>query len=51
MSSIASFASTHHSAIIYTQLGVIVLLLLACTFNGVVPVCHWLFDCDHAVVH
>jgi hypothetical protein len=26
---------------------VIALFLLACTFNDVLPICHWLFKCDH----
>lgn len=46
-----SFLSRHHVAIIYAQLGLIALFVLACAFNGVLPVCHWLFGCDHAVVH
>jgi hypothetical protein len=24
-----------------------VLFLLACTFNGVLPICHYIFGCDH----
>ena len=51
MSSMQSFLERHHAAIIYAQLGLIVLFVIACTFNGVLPVCHWLFDCDHAVAH
>lgn len=51
MSSIASFVERHHQPVIYLQLGVIAFFLFACAFNGVLPICHWLFNCDHAVVH
>jgi hypothetical protein len=26
---------------------VILFFLAACTFHDVIPVCHWLFGCDH----
>jgi len=47
----AELVERHHRGIIYSQLGVILFFVLACTFNGVLPVCHWLFNCDHMIVH
>jgi hypothetical protein len=29
--------------------GIIVFFLLACIFNDVIPICHWLFRCDHGM--
>jgi hypothetical protein len=27
--------------------GVILFFLLACILHDVIPICHWLFGCDH----
>jgi hypothetical protein len=51
MTAIAETAEKHHQLIILLLLGVIVFFLLACTFNDVLPVCHWLFGCDHRFGH
>lgn len=51
MTAIAVFVETHHKLIIALLGGVILLFLFACTFNGVLPICHWLFNCDHMVMH
>ena len=51
MTAIAEAVERHYLGIIYSQLGVILFFALACTFNGVLPVCHWLFNCDHMIVH
>lgn len=47
MSKVTAFLAKYHRAIIYTQLGLIAFFLLACTFHDVLPICHWLFKCDH----
>jgi hypothetical protein len=39
----------HHQGIIVGLLAVILFFALACTFHDVVPVCHYLFGCDHAM--
>jgi len=37
-----------HPRIIVTVLGLIILFFLtACLLHDVIPVCHWLFKCDH----
>jgi hypothetical protein len=51
VTAIARLVERHHKPIIYLQLGVILFFALACTFNGTVPICHWLFNCDHMVIH
>jgi hypothetical protein len=35
--------------IILLLAGVILFFLIACIFNDVIPICHWLFNCDHLV--
>lgn len=51
MAAIAQFIDRNHRVIVYVQFGLIVFFLLACIFNGVLPICHWLFNCDHMVMH
>jgi hypothetical protein len=51
MTAIALSVEKHHKLIIAVLVGVILLFLFACTFNDVLPICHWLFKCDHMVMH
>ncbi len=51
MTAIAVSVEKHHKLIIALLGGVILLFLFACTFNSVLPICHWLFNCDHMVIH
>jgi hypothetical protein len=37
----------HHRTIIYSLAFVVVFFAAACTFHDVIPVCHYLFGCDH----
>ena len=39
----------HHRAIIFSLAFVVVFFAAACTFHDVIPVCHYLFGCDHAM--
>jgi len=39
----------HHRAIIFTLASVVVFFAAACTFHDVIPVCHYLFGCDHQI--
>lgn len=37
-----------HPRLITAVLGAVILFfLLACLLNDVIPICHWLFGCDH----
>jgi hypothetical protein len=47
MTSIAAAVENHHKPIIASLLSLIVLFLIACSFNDVIPICHYLFGCDH----
>lgn len=47
MATVYAVMEKYHRLIIFSLLGVIVLFLLACTFNGILPICHYLFGCDH----
>jgi len=47
MTAINQSIERHHRLII-ASLGAIILLFLAsCTFHDVLPICHYLFGCDH----
>lgn len=35
--------------IIYSLAFVIMFFVAACAFNDVIPICHYLFGCDHAM--
>jgi len=43
------FLEQHHRLIIGTLTSVIVLFLTACTFHDTLPICHYVFGCDHAM--
>jgi hypothetical protein len=47
MHAINTWIDQHYRSIIYS-LGFVVLFFAAsCTFHDVIPVCHYLFGCDH----
>ena len=37
----------HHKSIIALLALVIVVMVLSCTFHDAIPICHWVFGCDH----
>ena len=39
----------HHRPIIFTLAFVVVFFATACTLHDVIPVCHYLFGCDHGM--
>ena len=47
MSAIAVAVEKYHRLIIVSLVGVILLFLFACTFHDILPICHYLFGCDH----
>jgi hypothetical protein len=47
MTALTATLAKYHRAIIVVQLGVILLFLFACTFHDILPICHYLFGCDH----
>jgi len=49
MTALAETVERHHQLIILVLVGVILFFLLACTFHEIIPVCHYLFGCDHGM--
>lgn len=47
MSAINDTIERHHRPIIATLGGLILLFLVACLLNDVLPICHYIFGCDH----
>jgi hypothetical protein len=47
MTAVAATVENHHQLIILALVGVILFFLSACTFHDVLPICHWVFGCDH----
>jgi hypothetical protein len=47
LSGFSGYMERYHRIIIAALFGVIVLFLFACTFHDVLPICHYLFGCDH----
>ena len=39
----------HHRVIIAALGFVVVFFAFACTFHDVIPICHYLFGCDHGL--
>jgi len=39
----------HHRGIIFSLAFVVVFFAAACTFHDVIPICHYLFGCDHGL--
>jgi hypothetical protein len=37
----------NHRLIIYTLAFVVLFMATSCVFNDAIPVCHWIFGCDH----
>jgi hypothetical protein len=48
MTTIAESVENNHRAIILSLLSLIVVFLVACTFHDVMPICHYVFGCDHS---
>ncbi len=47
MNTFALAVERYHRLIIVSLAAVIVLFLFACTFHDILPICHYLFGCDH----
>jgi len=49
MATINAALERHHRPIIFTLAFVVVFFATACTFHDVIPICHYLFNCDHGL--
>jgi hypothetical protein len=47
MTALANSVEKHHRLIILSLMSAIVVFLAACTFHDVLPICHYVFGCDH----
>jgi hypothetical protein len=47
MTAIAESVERHHKPIILSLMALIVAVLASCAFNDAIPICHYLFGCDH----
>ena len=48
MNALNESVERHHRPIIYTLLFVVLFMATSCVFNDAIPICHWIFGCDHA---
>ena len=49
MAPFADSIERHHRPIIAVLSLIIVVFVVSCTFHEVIPICHWLFGCDHSM--
>jgi hypothetical protein len=49
MTAMSATIEKHHRKIITALVLVIVFFAAACTFHDLIPICHYLFGCDHAM--
>jgi hypothetical protein len=47
MTSLAQSVERHHQLIILSLGAIIAFFLASCAFNDVLPICHYVFGCDH----
>ncbi len=47
MATIARTIEEHPKVVAAVLAGVILFFLAACIFHDAIPICHWLFRCDH----
>jgi len=47
MTKITESVETHHKTIILALLSLIGVFLIACTLHDILPICHYVFGCDH----
>ena len=41
--------ATHHRPIIFSLAFVVLFFAVSCTFHDTIPICHYLFGCDHGL--
>ncbi len=47
MNALAVTVEKYHRIIIVALIGVVLLFLFACIFHDILPICHYIFNCDH----
>jgi hypothetical protein len=49
MNTETGFLERNHRAIIFSLAFIIVFFAASCTFHDLIPICHYVFGCDHQV--
>lgn len=49
MTAINAVLEKYHRPIIFTLAFVVIFFATACTIHDVMPICHYVFGCDHAL--
>ena len=49
MATINASIEAYHRPIIFSLTFVIVFFAASCTFHDVLPICHYIFGCDHGL--
>lgn len=49
MATVNESIEIYHRPIIFSLAFVIVFFAASCTFHDVIPICHYLFGCDHGL--
>ena len=49
MSTISESVERHHKLIITVLALIILVLASSCLFHDVIPICHYVFGCDHGM--
>ena len=49
MDTINESIKKRHRSIIFSLIFVIVFFAASCTFHDIIPICHYVFGCDHKV--
>lgn len=47
MNAVNTLMERHHRAIILTLAFVVVFFAASCTLHDIIPICHYVFGCDH----
>lgn len=49
MATISQYVEKHHKLIIAVLVIIILTLASSCLFHDVIPICHYVFGCDHGM--
>ena len=49
MNAFNELIETHHRPIMFSLVFVVLFFAASCTFHDTIPICHYLFGCDHGL--
>jgi len=47
MNTISTTMEKHHRSIIFSLVFIVFFFAASCTFHDTIPICHYVFGCDH----